>query len=519
MSIERKPLTKNSAIVLVSKAPSPDGRLGTRTGSGVLEKYKLPTLGIPPIHAALVRAGFKNVESIDTQFNYGGMLTADDWQRIENADVLMTTSITRNAPPISELIREKRHMSPKGTIFMGGFHVSAEKALIDTLSVQAGADVVVRGEGYRTVVEAMEKLINDGNVDGVKGTTHRKSHEIIREDRRPLLTIDELMNLPEYIYDPRVLTERDRDTIATSFGCPYSCNFCSVTDFYEGKYRRLPNNVIINSFKEILKRQPEKPIFIIDDNFFVNKEATKSLLKDMIDSGITLPYGSMIQVRESAGADLEFLQLARKAGITTLNVGIESINDAALVEMNKGTTSENIKKNIVNMRRAGFHVHGMFIVGLDADTKDSLRELLDWAKENVHTAQFFPTTPLPGTEDTLEKEKEGRILSRKYYLYDGTNVLIRPKNFAPWELQQIVIDMYNEFYSFKRLGYLNEDALPKKDSKYSYANLPKDIVGKMLATDAKVRAYANWTIKNILNEPARKEYFKALKNWKPGQTI
>lgn len=513
---ERKPIVKSSPIVLISKAPSPDGKLDSPRGPGVLESAKLLTLGIPPVHAALVEAGFTNVQSIDTQYNSRGLLTRGNWRDIKNADVVMTTNITRTAPPTLELVQKTRLINPKSTIFMGGFHASTN----DEEGIRAGADVIVRGEGFVTPAIAMESLISNGNVDGVKGTTHKKGNDIVREEPRPLLTVEELAKLPRSIYASNVLKSRDYDTYFTSLGCPFDCNFCCVTGFYKGTYRRLPNEIILGGLRDTLQRTPQKGVFLIDDNLFVNKKETKSLFREMINQGIILPPGSMAQVRESAGEDPEFLDLAYKAGVRILFVGIESINDQALIEMGKKTTSANIKQNITNMRRAGFWIHGMFIFGFDADTRERGKELLDWAKSNVHSAQFFPPIPLPGTDDTIKKEQEGRILSKKYHLYDGTYVLSQPKNFTPWELQQFVDDMSREFYRPDGLIYYKDDALPRIDARDSSNNtLNKQAIKTMLIRDAKIRTYANWVAFRMSMDSTRKEYYKALQNWKPGQQI
>lgn len=514
MSIERKPITKDSPMVLISKAASPDGKLYTPKEPGVFHAT-LPTLGTPPVAAALDKAGFKNLISIDTECNPKGLVTTRNWIDIEKARVMWTTNISVNEPPTEELIREAKLRNPDLIVIRGGFPVTAK----DGEAIHNGtADIVIRGEGYITPVEVMESLISNGNVKGVAGATHKMGKDIVRENDRRLITVEEWVNQPDPIYDPNVLRSRNYDTFITSIGCPYNCNFCNVTDFYGGTYRRLPNENIKEGLRKILKREPKKPVFLVDDNLFVNKQATKDLLKEMITENLTLPEGSMAQVRESAGADPEFLYLLRKAGVSILNVGIESINDKVLEEMNKGTTSANIKKNIKNMREAGFWIHGMFIFGFDNDTKETARELLDWAKVNVHSAQFFPPIPLPGTPDTLAKEMEGRILSKKYNLYDGTYVLIRPKNLTPWELQETIENMFKEFYSFTRLGSLRSDALAKIDQKHSTNEIfNRDEVKRMLARDQRLRIYANYVLARMAMIPARKEYYKFLKNRKPGE--
>ncbi|MDO8657748.1 MAG: radical SAM protein [Candidatus Levybacteria bacterium] len=517
-NLERRPITKNSSITLVAPSPTPDGKLDTAMGMGIYEMARFPTLGIPPIHGVLAEKGFKPV-SIDARFRPQGILTGDDWGRIINSDVLMLTAITRTSAQTLEIVRRYKEANPRGTVIMGGFHATflAEECL------KAGVDFVVRGEGEKTIGELLENLINDNNAKGVKGVSYKRGNEIIHEDLRPLLTPRELAELPRDIYDPIVLKKRGVDTVAASRGCPWGCEFCSVTEFFERSHRGIPNDSTVNNLVQIKKRVPRKPVFFIDDNFFVEKHRTKALLRDLRGTDL-IPWGSFTQLRVEAAFDDEFLNLLSGSGITAVYLGIESINDETLAGINKKTSKAEIEKAIRLYREAGLWVHGMFIAGLDGETKESMEETLEWAKNNVHSAQFAAPIPLPKTIDTLKKEAEGRVLTKKYHLYDGHHVLIEPQNFTPWELQQLIIQMNKEFYEYK--GFVRlilKDAISGGQQSFGkrLTNAWNSEAGirRGLYKDFQYRAFAHWAINHMLHEPGTQDYFKALKDWQPGQEI
>ncbi len=91
----------------------------------------------------------------------------------------------------------------------------------------------------------------------------------------------------------------------------------------------------------------------------------------------------------------------------------------------------------------------MMIFGLDGDTKEIYKETLSWMNNNLDSMQLFPIVPGQGTRFHKIMQEENRILSNDWSLYDGHHVLIRPKNFSPYELQNMIINAYNDFYSVK----------------------------------------------------------------------
>ena len=192
-----------------------------------------------------------------------------------------------------------------------------------------------------------------------------------------------------------------------------------------------------------------KVLFFTDDNFAGNPRHTKEFLEEMIAQGLG-DMGKSVQVQITAKAykKPELLELLRKAGVDTLYVGFESVNDASLEEANKASNANENREAVKTFRNYGFWIHGMLTPGFDSDTPEVLDDMLEWAKKSLDSVQFFPISPLVGTKFHQKMESEGRILTRDYSLYDGQHVLIRPKNFSPYDLQKRIYNMYHEFYSF-----------------------------------------------------------------------
>jgi radical SAM superfamily enzyme YgiQ (UPF0313 family) len=100
----------------------------------------------------------------------------------------------------------------------------------------------------------------------------------------------------------------------------------------------------------------------------------------------------------------------------------------------------------------GIMTHGMFVIGADHDTRESVEETVDFAIEHdITSTQFLILTPLPGTRQYEQFEREGRIFTRNWSLYDGHHVVYQPKNMTPWELQRLSLDSHQRFYRVRRM--------------------------------------------------------------------
>jgi radical SAM superfamily enzyme YgiQ (UPF0313 family) len=140
----------------------------------------------------------------------------------------------------------------------------------------------------------------------------------------------------------------------------------------------------------------------------------------------------------------------KRAGCSKVYVGFESINQETLELFNKRSSREKNEEAIRRFHQAGLSIHGMFVLGSDADTLETVRDTVAFAKRmRIGTAQFFALTTLPGTPMTARYVEDGKVLSRKWHLYDAHHVVIQPAQMTPRLLQEELLRSHQDFYSWK----------------------------------------------------------------------
>jgi len=233
--------------------------------------------------------------------------------------------------------------------------------------------------------------------------------------------------------------------IATSRGCPHDCDFCSVVTMFGRGYRRRSNDLIMDELENRLLPLGNR-IFFVDDNFAGRRKEAKQLLQMMKARSMGKKMRWYTQVTVHAARDDELLDLMKETNCTQVYVGIESINPHTLENFNKKQSLDNIKDCIRLFHKRGIRVHGMFVLGSDQDTQDTLEATVEFAKrQGIETAQFAILVPLPGTR--TYNQLQDRIVSRDWGLYDGFHVVYEPAQMSMYELQKGVMDTWRHFYT------------------------------------------------------------------------
>jgi anaerobic magnesium-protoporphyrin IX monomethyl ester cyclase len=387
-----------------------------------------PRLGLPMIGAALKAAGHDVVI-------YCPQLEPVDWSDVQEADLVGISSTTSTAPAAYEIAdRLRRRGVPT---IMGGSHVTfmADEAL-------EHADYVARGEGGDTLMlELIDALEGRRELDTIPGLSFMRHDVAVHNELRDRCA--DLDELP--VPDLSLIAgckEMRATPIMTSWGCPFACNFCSVTAMFGRKYRyRSPESVIA----EIEEKQP-KSIFFYDDNFAADKERLKTLLRMMIASGRLVPWWA--QVRTDVAEDAELLDLMRRSKCDRLAIGLESVNQETLDSYDKSQSLEDIVRAIDTLHDYGIKSHGMFVLGADTDTRETIRDTVKFArKHHIDSLMLNILTPAPGTRQFAEMNEAGRIFDRHWDLFDGQHVVFTPAHMTPAELQREVLRAYARFYS------------------------------------------------------------------------
>jgi radical SAM superfamily enzyme YgiQ (UPF0313 family) len=190
-------------------------------------------------------------------------------------------------------------------------------------------------------------------------------------------------------------------------------------------------------------------VFFYDDNFCGSPTRTKKLIDYLLTKQVFLPQWSA-QVSVRAAQDEEMLALMQRSGCKTVFVGFESINNESLTLLHKHQAVDDIRLAVRRFHKYGMHVHGMFILGADTDTVETIRETARFiGKEHIDSVQLLILVPLPGTQVFQEMEAEERIITRDWSLYDAHHAVFKSKNMSPYTLMDETFKAMSKVYSVR----------------------------------------------------------------------
>jgi radical SAM superfamily enzyme YgiQ (UPF0313 family) len=313
------------------------------------------------------------------------------------------------------------------TVIMGGMTVSnnPEFALQQCSSVVVGEAELV-----------MEDLLNDFK----KGQLKR----IYSSNR-----LCDLAAIPSPRYD---LMDRKKYNnympVQASRGCPQRCTYCSMATVYKGRYRTRPIENIVGDIRT-LKHLGYRRVFFIDDNLIVNKQYSKELLKALVPLNVRWSGQSAM----SALQDDEVLDLIGESGCEVLAIGFETINqDAPRAIHKKSNTVAAYRATIDKLKSRGVHVMGMLMFGFDQDDPTVFDSTYRFFSDvGISLPECFILVPTPGTPIFDQFKKEGRLLHEDYSKYNVSEVVFKPKNMTPEELQAGYWSTFERFYSIRSI--------------------------------------------------------------------
>src|SRR5467141_3370957 len=203
-------------------------------------------------------------------------------------------------------------------------------------------------------------------------------------------------------------------------GCPYGCEFCTVTGFFGDSIRFRSNESVVNEMLRLKKKasanRSQVIIFFIDDNFAINIKRTKSLLRDIIAANAQLPWTP--QISANLLRDEELVDLIAAAGGRWRFIGMESIDPANLADVNKSFNKPGEYAAVLDrLARRNVYAITSFIIGLDNDTPGVAERTMEQIKQWPPGMPVFgPLTPLPGTPLYARLGAEGRLTRPKHWL-------------------------------------------------------------------------------------------------------
>src|SRR5208337_3404256 len=208
--------------------------------------------------------------------------------------------------------------------------------------------------------------------------------------------------------------------IESGRGCPYGCEFCTVTGFFGDSIRFRSNESVVNELlmlKRLAKGQKGKiAVFFIDDNFAINPRRTKSLLREIIARDAQVPW--VAQISMNLLRDEELVSLIAQSGGKWIFMGLESIDPENLKSVSKGFNKPDEYKAILErLARHDLYAITSFIFGMDNDRPGVAARTLEVIRSWPPGLPVFGLlSPFPATPLYDRLVSSGRLTRPKHWL-------------------------------------------------------------------------------------------------------
>lgn len=367
-------------------------------------------LGIAYLAAYLEQDGHR-VHVLDYQIaDYD---IAAELERIQ-PDVLGLSICSPAFTHAAALAREAKRALPELIIVAGGPHVTEYRD--EVLRRCPELDLVVLGEGERTLPMLVERWSKGKGIEDVPGVLYRQDGDVVDTGPgRVISDLEELPMMPFHLFDvkkyhplPGTFRRLPSVAMATSRGCPYHCTFCNSRGLFN-KVRLRPPAAVADEVEFVVREYGAREIYFVDELFTAKRSNVMRFCEELLKRELRIGWKCCARVDS---VDLEMLGLMKKSGCFMISYGVESGDDRILQIMKKGITTNQVRETFRITRDAGIARMAFFILNSYGETRRSVEKSLTLCREiRPDFVNFELFKPFPGIEmrKQIENDPDCRI--------------------------------------------------------------------------------------------------------------
>ena len=345
-------------------------------------------------------------------------------------DLVGFSGYSTNVSVIKKLAKITKNIKAASITVVGGIHAT----LLPADYAVPEIDIIVRGEGGVVLREIIQRIKKTQSLFFDNVALSRKDPEFSRKANLPPPAYPEVNKIP---LPRRDLVQRRKyfciwtssntnklttlfpqvASLRTSIGCMFSCSFCIIPYLMQNKYLQRDPEDIVNE----IERLKEKYIYFLDDEMFLNTERCRKIAELLLARGIKKEYISWAR-SDTIVKYPETFKVWKQAGLNTVYVGLESMDEAKLQEYKKRISVKTNRKAIAILKEIGITLHAAFIVHPDFNEDDFKRlekEALALCPAEV---TFTVLSPSPGTP--FWQENKDKFISDPYRFYDCMHTIL-----------------------------------------------------------------------------------------------
>lgn len=235
--------------------------------------------------------------------------------------------------------------------------------------------------------------------------------------------------------------------VQTMRGCPYPCEFCSVSTANGTTMRFRPADEVLAELGTL-----KKLILFADDNVMIHRAYSKELFTRMIP----LQKHWIGQCSLAAVKRIENIKLMAESGCKALFIGFESIDEETVKFTGKRQNKPSQYKEVMDMLHDhGISTWGSFVFGFDTDNTEVFDRTAEFGIEMKLTMALFAIlTPYPGTSLYTRLRNERRLTDERWWLrrdHDAGSPYFIPKGMTREQLREGWVRAWTKFYSWQSI--------------------------------------------------------------------
>ena len=367
-----------------------------------------PPLGLLYVAAWLREHGYEP-EVFDTTFRSLSELTGRITSGAYDVVGIYTNLMTR--PRVVELIDavRSRPESSSTRIVLGGPEVTAHVERF----LEAGADVIVIGEGEETMHEVVRTFESGGDLRAVEGIAFRggdggtirtPARTLLRElDRLPVPARD-LIDMHLYLDAWKRAHGSSAMSVNTMRGCPYTCRWCSRA-VYGSSYRRRPVGKVVDEIEMIRREYAPDTLWFVDDVFTISPKWLRAFTEEVTGRDAVVPYECITRADR---LDEEMIDLLVASGCFRVWIGAESGSQRIIDAMDRRVSVERVREMMLLSREKGLQTGTFIMLGYPGEELEDILETIEHLKA-CRPDHYTITTAYPITGTPLYEEVSGRL--------------------------------------------------------------------------------------------------------------
>jgi len=316
----------------------------------------------------------------------------------------------------------------------------------------------------------------------------------------------DITKTPVPLYSLAEIDKYSQVTVQYCRGCPYDCEFCDIVVMDGHKPRTKTKEQMIAELEAIYSLGYRGTVFIVDDNFIGNKKKLKAeILPAMVQwqKQKGHPFKFLTEASINMADDDELCQMMSDVGFTRVFVGIETPNEASLVECNKfKNQNRDLVADVKKLQNYGFEVMGGFILGFDNDPVTIFKNQISFIQRSgIVTAMVGLLMAPAETKLWRRLEKENRLQQGGTGDNTDGSTNIIPK--MPFDIlvngyKQVLQEIYSPKQYYERIHTFLKEYKPNEKIKRGFKRLQL----------SKIHALFEVTISLGIKDRARLHYWK-----------